>query len=115
MARSPLGQARLSTNARLKGQEQNIKVRSPRSSSLALVLLSGVQPPIARILRGFNTLAAFLLIISSLPYFIKNIIINKNFGFTHQRKRGGTQQEFVVIVVVVDKQHMYIRRESAID
>lgn len=49
------------------------------------------------------------------PYFIKNMIINKNFGFTHQRERGGTQQESVVIVVVVDKQHMYIRRESAID
>ncbi|KWU43917.1 hypothetical protein RHOSPDRAFT_26032 [Rhodotorula sp. JG-1b] len=34
------------------------------------------------------------------------MIINKNFGFTHQRERGGTQQESVVIVVVVDKQHM---------
>ena len=43
------------------------------------------------------------------------MIINKNFGFTHQRKRGGTQQESVVIIVVVDKQHMYIRGESAID
>jgi hypothetical protein len=69
------------------------------------------------ILRGFNTLATLLghVYENFYPYFIKNIIIKKNFGFTHQRKRGGTQQETVVIIVVVDKQHMYIRGESAID
>lgn len=77
---------------------------------------SGVQPPAAMFLRGFNTLAAFLSTISSLRVHQdrdhhQEVPVHQ----THQRKRGGTQQESIVIAVVVDMMHTYIRRKCAID